>query len=481
MLISVKKFEFWLSNFLLGLAMLILILVLLGDRSVPHVVSVNLPEKINPAEQRFIKVDFSRLMDRKSVEDNFQVKPDVSGKFSWSGKSVVFTLDESLSYGQTYWLEIGAAAKSQDGKDLMVDYRQTLRIDDLKMVYLSNSGRERGKIVVADVFGNVVKMFTDGRYKIDQFIVSPDKQKIYFLGALLKGQLELYEIDFQTGKIKQITNDANYLNKTFILSDDGKYMAMGRANVSPTDDLLNRVEVWVSGTDDFNFKKFKDGLAQGVDIAFSPGGEYLLYRNADSNFELSKTVVTDSAQDESLFIGEYSSNFGFHPYLPKIAFSQYDQQDVFSLNNDLILFSGDGDKKQVKLPKGVVRDLVFSQNGRFAVILFSREEDNLTTGDSLSETRLFHLYKYDFLTEELIPLTIEDGYSEISAELSLDSRFLIFERVLANEENLVDPAFRKVQENVGGKSIDSELWMMDLKTGQLENLKVDGKQAKFLP
>jgi hypothetical protein len=245
--------------------------------------------------------------------------------------------------------------------------------------------------------------------------------------------------------------------------------------------LLNRVEVWVSGTDDFNFKKFKDGLAQGVDIAFSPGGEYLLYRNADSNFELSKTVVTDSAQDESLFIGEYSSNFGFHPYLPKIAFSQYDQQDVFSLNNDLILFSGDGDKKQVKLPKGVVRDLVFSQNGRFAVILFSREEDNLTTGDSLSETRLFHLYKYDFLTEELIPLTIEDGYSEISAELSLDSRFLIFERVLANEENLVDPAFRKVQENVGGKSIDSELWMMDLKTGQLENLKVDGKQAKFLP
>jgi hypothetical protein len=36
-------------------------------------------------------------------------------------------------------------------------------------------------------------------------------------------------------------------------------------------------------------------------------------------------------------------------------------------------------------------------------------------------------------------------------------------------------------ENVGGKSIDSELWMMDLKTGQLENLKVDGKQAKFLP
>jgi hypothetical protein len=71
--------------------------------------------------------------------------------------------------------------------------------------------------------------------------------------------------------------------------------------------------------------------------------------------------------------------------------------------------------------------------------------------------------------------------SLIGISSSLDSRFLIFERVLANEENLVDPAFRKVQENVGGKSIDSELWMMDLKTGQLENLKVDGKQAKFLP
>jgi|GEM_PF-4452703 len=479
--ILLKKFEFWLNNFFVGLGVLILVLVLLGDRSLPHVVSVNLPEKINPAEQRFIKVDFSRLMDRKSVEDSFQVKPDVSGKFSWSGKSLVFTLDESLSYGQTYWLEIGKEAKSQDGKELMVDYSQTLRIDDLKMAYLSGTGPDRGKIVVTDVLGRVVKTFTNGNYKIEQFVVSPDKQKIYFLGALAKTQLELFEIEFQTGKIKQISNDANYLNKSFILSDDGKYLAMGRVKISPTDDLLSRVEVWLANTEDFKFSRFKDGQAQGLDMAFSPGGMYLLYRNADSNFELSKTIVKDDEQDETLFVGEYSSNFGFHPYLPKIAFSQYDQQDVFSMNNNLIVFSGDGDKKQVDLPKGVVRNMVFSQNGRFAVILFSREADSLTTGDSLSETRLFHLYKYDFLTEKLTALTSDDGYSEISAELSLDSRHLVFERVLATEENLVDPAFRKVQENVGGKSFDSELWMMDLETGKIKDLKVDGEQVKFLP
>lgn len=479
--ITSKKFEFWLNNFLLGLALLILLLVLIGDHSSPYVIATNLPEKVNPAEQRYIKVDFNRLMDRKSVEEAFTIEPVVAGKFSWSGKSMVYSLDESLSYGQTYFLKIASSARSQDGKPLAADFEKTLAISDLKIAYVAKTGVNEGKIVLADGQGKIVRTFSDGQYNIEELVFSPDQQRIYFLGAKGEANSELHLIDLNNGQLRQITNDSRYVNKNFILSDDGKAIAMGRVKVSAGGDYESRIEVWLAHTDDFQFQKFKDGQAQGVDIAFSPGGVYLLYRNADANFELSKVFLKPGEQDEALFIGEYSANFGFHPFLPKIAFTQYDQQDVFSLNNSLILFSGDGDKKTLDFPKGVVRDFVFSQNGKFAVVLFSGEEDNLTVGDSLSESRIFHLYKYDLASGEISKLTDDGNYSESNPELSPDSRYLIFERVLATEENLIDPAFREVQEEIGGVSPEVELWIMDLKSGQLRNLNINGEQVKFLP
>lgn len=480
--ITQKKFEFWLNNFLLGLAFLILLLVLIGDKSSPFVTATNLPDDhINPAEQRYIKIDFNRLMDRKSVEDNFKLQPAVAGKFSWSGKSVIYSLDESLSYGQTYFLEIADGAKSQDGTNLAEKYERTLPIDGLKMAFIPRTGVNEGKIVLADWEGKIIETFTDGNYQIEQFELSSDQKKIYLLGGPTIDHSELFVIDIETKQIKQLTDDKKYLNKNFILSDDGKSIALGRVEISPTGDYLSRIEVWTANTEDWQFQKFKEGAAQGVDVAFSPGGVYLLYRNAEANFELSKTVLKPGEQDEALFIGEFSFNFGFHPFLPKIAFTQYDQQDVFSLNNSLILFSGDGDKKTIDFPKGVVRDFVFSPNGKFAIVLFSGEEDNLTSGDSLSETRIFHLYRYDFADGKITKLTDDDNYSESGPQLALDSRYVIFERVFATAENLVDPAFREVQENVNGLMPEAELWIMDLKTEQIRNLNISGEQVKFFP
>lgn len=297
---TTKKFEFWLNNFLLLIAVVILVMVLIGDRSLPRVIATNLPAKISPADQRFIKVDFSRLMDRKSVEDNFKIEPPITGKFSWSGKSLIYTLDDSFSYGQNYLLKIGPNAASQDGKPLTNPYDLTIKVDELRMAYISTSGADTGKIVFANLEGKIEQKFTEGNYKIDQFIISPDKNWIYFLGNQKDQADELFSIEIASGKVKQLTNDSAVQNKTFNLSDDGKLIELSRIEVSKTGELLSRIEVWVANTTDFQFTKFKDGNAQGIDTAFSPSGSYLLYHDQDGNFQLSKTVVKSGEQDESL-------------------------------------------------------------------------------------------------------------------------------------------------------------------------------------
>ncbi len=458
-----RRFEWYLYVFWLILGVLILGFQALSSVALPRVMSTNFSEAALPGQINSIRINFNRLMDRKSVEENFRLSPPLPGKFSWSGRSLLYHLEDEFSYGQNYSLEVGAAALSQDGRPLEKVYRENVKMEDLQLVYVAGEGVNAGKIVIDDRNAKNPQVFTDGSYVISQVLLVAGGEKIYFLGGRAGQNVEVFEINRLSGVMRQITNDVKFLNTKIAISDDGRFLAVARLQRPDGEgDADVRPKIWLARTVDWDWREFRDGKTSGEEMRFTPGGEYLLYRNLDGNFELAQTTVGDGNLDEALFVGEYASVLDIHPFQPRVAFAAYDQQDVFAVNNRLVFFSGDGTREEVLLPgTGVVRDLVFSPNGKYAVLLFSRLEDDLTGLDSVEPQRVFHLYKYDLVSEKWTVLTDDADYSEFQPQISQDSRYILYGQAFATNHE------------------DGRYMLLDEKSGVKINMNISGALVNF--
>lgn len=67
-------------------------------------------------------IHFSQLMNQKSVEEQFSIRPKVAGKINWvDGKTLEYRPTKPLSIGDEYVLSIGSAAKNLYFKELGID------------------------------------------------------------------------------------------------------------------------------------------------------------------------------------------------------------------------------------------------------------------------------------------------------------------------------------------------------------------------
>lgn len=74
-----------------------------------------------------IEIVFNKNMDSKSVEENFSIIPDVSGRLVWDSESHLTFNPSSLDYDTEYKVIIAKGAKSQDGAILEEDVVNTFR------------------------------------------------------------------------------------------------------------------------------------------------------------------------------------------------------------------------------------------------------------------------------------------------------------------------------------------------------------------
>jgi len=77
-----------------------------------------------------ITVNFSKCMNRESVEKAFSITPDASGYFVWSenvpgltGSRITYRLSSTLSFGKLYTFGISKSAMDTAGNSLSSDYR----------------------------------------------------------------------------------------------------------------------------------------------------------------------------------------------------------------------------------------------------------------------------------------------------------------------------------------------------------------------
>ncbi len=482
--LTIQQFFGRLATLLVLLAMACVVLIVVGLNAPPRVLGYQLLLPSQGSTLTQIVITFNRPMDRHSVEGGFEITPQVSGKYSWSGRSFVFTPDETLQYDQHFEVKLSANAVDEDGRHLSEDMRYVFNTPQLQFVYVGVDGDEAGRLVLSDFDGKERDILTPEGLHIDKFAVTNDRHEIYCLGyteiVATNHRDELYTFNLQTKEFHQLTDDANFLNKDFFLDPTGKHLLLSRVQVSPAGVYLTKQEAWIASTSDNVFHKFLNGDAVGTTM-FSPDGSYILYKNLDGNYEVAKVDAQDDKA--SVFVGNYDDSYGFHPFKPLLIFNRYDTTDLFSMNNFMFLFSGNGSVQKIDFQQpGLSRDTVFLPNGKGFVTIFSKKDEAFDDKDSFYPLRIFHVYYYDLERQTMEQLTSDMDFSEEGQAISPDSRYVLFQRYETfGPDVVIDPAYRSVTDSLGNVQSGGEIWRMDLQTEQLVKLPMKGTDLEFLP
>jgi hypothetical protein len=489
--ITMKRFEFLMGTVVALLAFFVTALVVVGDRTVPVVLESSVSNgSVVHGSLSQLSLTFNRSMNHKSVEGNIVIQPNLKGTFTWRGDVVYFHPEAPFQYETKYELKLKKGALDAGGKPLPEDFVLHFHTPAYRFAYIGTEDVEKGKLVISYLGGlkNVYHSFGD--LTIGSFQICPDGTCIYALAHkenLADAHDELYQIfmnDVEGSQpfpsLKQITNGTNYLNKSFQLSPDGKKILLSRITVSPKGEYLTKIQNWIASTDDFKFERYLEGEAVGTKTLFTPDSSMVLYRNADDNFEL-MPVEKPNVKDK-LFVGYFSELYAFHPFEPLIAFMLYPQGDLFSIKNSLVLYHGDGTKETVPYGDGLVRDTLFTPNGKKVISIFSKPEDVFDDVESFYPLRIFHLYSFDLQTKKIEPLTADFDFSEEQPTVSADGKYLVFVRYETFTQDLtIDPAMRDMAESLGNVQEGGQLWFLDLETGEMTSLKFKGKKPAFLP
>lgn len=470
---SIQNFYSRIATLFVVLAVAIVALVAVGIHAPPRIIDLNITQKVNPSQQRQLLINFNHPMDRRSVETNFSLDPAMKGTFSWSGRTLAFTPEEILPYGKDFHLKINKEAFDENSVPLAQDFNFQFTTNPLQFAYIGVEGEETGRLVVSSIDGSNRQVVTEKKLSIEDFHIAADGKSIYILGSN-----ELYVYDLQKKHLTQLTNDKNFLNKAFQLSPDGGKVLVFRVQVNTAGVYLTGVQGWISDLPEVHLKKLLDGSALALNSYFSPDGSYLLYR--DSTFQLLE--LNKNKVDTSLFLGDFDLSYGFHPSQPILLFNKYDYSDVFSMNNFLTLFYGDGHQQKVDFGQGLSRDTVFTPDGKSLIAIFSKPEEAFEDRESLYPLRIFHLYLYDIATQKTEQLTSNFDYSEEGPTVSPDSKHLLFERYETFSKDIViDPAFRDVTDSLSSILSGGKVWRMDLATHDLQELPMKGNKVTFFP
>jgi hypothetical protein len=108
--------------FMAGLAIVTLILLWSGDRTLPQVRDFNWQDRNISAKDTAFTLTFNRPVDRTTVEKQLQIKPPLPGKISWSGSKLAYTLANPAPYGHTYQVSLEGAREAignKSGKEIV--------------------------------------------------------------------------------------------------------------------------------------------------------------------------------------------------------------------------------------------------------------------------------------------------------------------------------------------------------------------------
>ncbi len=377
--------------FMAGVAIVTLILLWSGDRTLPQVRDFNWQDRRISAEDTAFTLTFNRSIDRAAVEKQLQINPPLPGKISWAGSKLAYTLTHPAPYGNTYKVSLQGAKEligKQKGK-AMVPFTGKFRTPDRMFAYISSGVADRGQIVIYNFQTQKPLVISPPGLVVTDFKVDRASQKIIFTATDVKtlqnnqpaiASQQVYSVstgiaprnnDSQftpPGQLELILDNRDYQNVKFDLAPDGNKLVVQRiSRKNPTDFAL-----WVI-TLDKSAPPVK--LKQSGDFVITPDSTEVAAAVGQGVSISPLTLTTDSNLN---FLPKFGSVLSFATDGTAAAMVEYNSdytKSLFVVNNQ-------GIEQQIFKTSGSILDAKFSPAKD---IIYCLATDLKTKGDTSRE------------------------------------------------------------------------------------------------
>jgi hypothetical protein len=443
----------------------------------PRVVTVvPQPESSDVPSTASIRISFNRTMDQLSVETRLSIMPSLPGSMSWDANTLVFEPLEQWPRGSTITVRLGAGARSTRFLPMLRSQTWTFSVGEPRVVYLW-SAEETADLYTRPIDGIGSTRRTQTEHGVLDYTLSGDHETLIYVEARVDGGSDLRALELVSGEDRMLfacpeetrcmapalSPDENWLAfemRTLSLGVGGKQLsgsnqvwiiALNEVGielpVGPSDHVISSPtwspQGYLTYYDEtlriitlVDLQTYPEMEAMthipsemGLNGSWSPDGAYLIY--AEIVFPTTEALPEEEGSLQTLF---YS-----HLYRVEVA---------TGMTVDL---SGE--------PVRLVEDAspVYSPDGGW--IAFTRK---YLQAARWSLGRQLWIMRSD--GTELQQITDDPNYNHSSLIWNLDSSALLYMR-----------------KNQADLSESTEIWMVDLPSGEFEQIVVGGYMPQWIP
>ncbi|NJP18887.1 MAG: Ig-like domain-containing protein [Hydrococcus sp. CRU_1_1] len=456
-------------------------------RTGPRIREFSWQNKQVGAEDKAFIMTFDRPMDRKEVEKNLEISPPLSGKISWAGRRLAYTLDTPVPYGESYEVTLKDArehfrAKAEAGQ-VMQPFSGQFHSRDRAFAYIGTLGHEQGRLIINNLTQNKKALLTPSDLVVMDFKFYPKGDRILFsaaprsLGDRGLRELQLYQISTQlpengsesSQKAELILDNKDYQNNQFDLSSDGETIVVQRVNRKNPADF----DLWMvrSGTEPKRLN--------------TSGGEFLIAPDG-------QTIAV--AQGQGIGILPLKPGAEAIDFLPKfgkiLSFSRDGSAAAmvnFNMDNaklrytrSLFYVNNQGVQKELLGIQGSILDCQFNATDTHLYCLLTQ----LLDGEEYQEKPYFA--RINIETAKVTPLLALPDFRDIKVSLAPDGLAILFDQIVrGNSANSAAPLTTSSGEPIR----EGRLWLLvpppdDAPSGtkpQLEELPLQGFRPQWQP
>ncbi|MGL5081617.1 MAG: hypothetical protein ACRC8A_09025 [Microcoleaceae cyanobacterium] len=450
------------------LTVLIAIVVWSGDHTLPRVQSFSWNNRRIGAEDSGFILTFTRPMNRESVAQNLSIEPPLSGKISWSGRRMAYTLLQPAPYGILFSLNLQGAKDqlySDQPGQLIEPFTGSFQTRDRAFVYLGIQAEEEGRLMLVNLSQDTAQptALTPPDLRVIAFKSYPEGDRILFSAidnqAVVQGlpDPKLFTVttglqgddatDLKNipapGTISTVLDNQKYRNLKFDLAADGQTIVVQRENKADLADIGPWVIKAGQSPQPLN--------VEGGDFLITPDSQSLIIAQGPN---LSTIFPLEPGAEPLEFLPKFGQVLSFARDGSAATMVRFNSDGTRSL----FLVSNQGKERELYRtpPFGNISSAQFDPTNS---VLYCLLTELLDTQTAYQEQP--YIAAIDLKTDKLVPLIILPEQQEINMSLAPDGLALLFDQTVTASTDI--KGFEEAPRTAGGDRIKtSRLWLLPL-------------------
>jgi len=407
------------------LSVAIVLMLLIGTKALPHVRNFSWQRQQVSADDVAFSLTFTQPMEPESVEKNLKIEPELTGRMSWAGRRMAYTLDVPAPYGETFEVSLRNAQplnrrrRTADAAEVdsvgFEPFLSEFRTRDRAFAYIGAEGEETGRLILFNLTQKEKAVLTPEDKIVLDFEPYPERDRILFsavdkqpddpdsiAGAKLYTvstglgdapqypwwqfwqQQESAAVDQPAGEVIQVLGNQDYQNLKFDLSPNGERVVIQRVNNEKPSDY----GPWILYPDRPDDAPRKLKTEPGGDFLIAPDNVSLLFQQGQGTAVIDLLSEVDAVSEQTLldFLPSYGLTLDVASDGSAAALVNFNQNDPEKrFTQSLFWVSNRGEEKPLLQTDGAIVDAIFSEDNEVLYCLVNRLSKNTPVEDLAEE------------------------------------------------------------------------------------------------